>query len=85
MTIKRGLVASRLYATCFACGAKYHPKYFYTANSITPASDHVCDPRRIKKRDQQLRHQFDDEPPYCDCDDIDCKFEFLESLKNGME
>lgn len=74
--------------TCVACGGRYHPKY----KKIGPAlkdvvcvSDHKCSRRRLAKREAQLRHEFDDPPRGCECDDLDCKFEYLDEIRLEMQ
>ena len=74
------------YLECVACKARYRPKYMRTAEyKMVCVSDHVCDPARLAKREEELRHEFDDPPQGCDCDDLDCKFEYLESIMLEME
>ena len=76
------------YEKCVACGARYHPKYIKTGPNISDivcCSDHVCDPKRLKKREEELRHEWDDPEIYCECDELDCKFEYLDILMNEME
>lgn len=78
---------SEFYYTCVACGARYHPKWLVGVNpmAVVPVSNHHCDPKRLAKREEELRHEFDDPENYCECDDLDCKFEYIESLMNDME
>jgi hypothetical protein len=79
---------ARCWETCVACGARYHRKWHQPGDDpmqVIGASDHVCDPKRLAARERELRHEFDDESAYCECDDLDCKFEYLESLMNEME
>ena len=76
------------YTKCFACGANYHPKYYRAGpnvGDVVCVNDHVCDPNRLARREEELRHEFDDDELYCECDDLDCKFEFLDSIMNEME
>jgi hypothetical protein len=71
---------------CFACGAKYRPKWLYVdGKECTGVSDHVCNPRRLARAEARLRREWDEDEYYCECDDLDCKFEFLDSIKNEMQ
>ena len=75
---------------CVACGAKYKPKYLWFVNDsgkreCIGASDHVCDPARLARKEERLRHEWDDPENYCECDDLDCKFEYLDAIRNEME
>ena len=73
------------FTTCVACGQRYLPKYFHSDKCVMGSSDHVCDPARLKRREEQLRHDWDEESPYCECDDLDCKFEYIETMMNEMQ
>lgn len=75
---------------CVACGARYRPMYYMDESKIigkqvVMSSNHVCDQARLKKREEQLRHEWDDPDNYCDCGDLDCKFEFIDAMRNEME
>lgn len=86
------LRTANFYLNCVACGARYRPKYFFFEGStpgrvgnVVGSSDHVCKPRQLRKHERELRQIDEVESPYCECDDIDCKFEFLDQMKNEME
>jgi hypothetical protein len=71
---------------CVACGKKYRPKYFFVGpTKCIPSSDHVCKPSDLKKREAKYLLQEQNASPYCECDDLDCKFEYLEQMKNEMQ
>lgn len=76
---------SQFYNRCVACGARYRAKYLYVPGDIINVSDHKCDPRRLRRREKQLRREHDDDAPYCECDDLDCKFEYIDLMMNEME
>lgn len=76
------------YDTCVACGARYKPKYMKIGPEVRDmvcVSDHQCDPRRLAKREEELKHEWDDPEQYCECDELDCKFEFLDQMRNEMQ
>jgi len=74
--------------TCVACGARYRPKYMKVGPMIKDTvcvSDHRCHPARLAKREEELKHEWDDPERYCECDELDCKFEYLDQIKCDME
>lgn len=75
----------QFFETCVACGERYHPKYLKDHNDIKVlinVSDRHCDPRRIKKR--RIRERARQKECEGECTELDCKFEYLEEMKNEM-
>lgn len=78
----------RCYDECVACGARYRARYKKVGPEVRDmvcVSNHKCDPERLAKREEELKHEWDDPEQYCDCDELDCKFEFLEQMRNEMQ
>ncbi len=75
--------------TCVACGARYKYKMFWNDDGThgVSSNDHVCKPKTLKakaRRERKRAHESE-ESPYCECDDLDCKYEYLDYMMNEMQ